>query len=73
MERVAAETLAGGLGEAARLQWRADPSEGTLRRDGRLWTVWTVWIVLVFCAPAVLLLAIEPLTFPAAALCFVHA
>lgn len=73
MKPVAAETLAGGLGEAARLHWRADASEGTLRRDGRLWTTWTAWIVLVFCAPGALLLAIEPLTFPAAGLCFLHA
>jgi hypothetical protein len=69
-----AETLAaGGLGEAARLHWRADASERTVRRDGRLWTAWTVWIASVFCAPGVLLLAIEPLTFPAAAICFAHA
>jgi hypothetical protein len=29
--------------------------------------------VIVFCAPGALLLAIEPLTFPAAAICFAHA
>jgi hypothetical protein len=68
------ETLdAGGLGEAARLHWRTDASERTVHRDGRLWTAWTVWIVSVFCAPGVFLLAIEPLTFPAAAICFAHA
>jgi len=64
---------AGGLDEAARLHWRADASESTLRRDGRRWTAWTVWVVVAFCAPGVLLLAIEPLTFPAAAICFAHA
>lgn len=62
-----------GLAEAARLVWREDASERTLRRDGRLWTAWTVWIVVVFCVPGVLLLAIEPLTFPAAVICFAHA
>jgi hypothetical protein len=62
-----------GLAEAARLVWREDASERTLRRDGRLWTAWTVWIATVFCVPGVLLLAIEPLTFPAAAICFAHA
>ena len=62
-----------GLEEAARLHWREDASEHTLRRDGRLWTAWTAWIVFVFCAPAALLVAIEPLTFPVAAICLVHA
>lgn len=62
-----------GLEEAARLAWREDASEPTLRRDRRLWTTWTTWMVLVFCAPAALLVAIEPLTFPVAAICLVHA
>lgn len=62
-----------GLTEAARLVWREDASERTLRRDGRLWTAWTVWIAAVFCLPGLLLIAIEPLTFPAATICFAHA
>jgi hypothetical protein len=62
-----------GLEEAARLVWREDASERTLRRDGRRWTAWTVWIVGVFCVPGLLLIALEPLTFPAAAICFAHA
>jgi hypothetical protein len=64
---------AAGLEEAARLYWREDASERTLRRDGRRWTAWTAWIVFAFCVPGVLLIAIEPLTFPAAAICFAHA
>ena len=64
---------AGGLDEAARLHWREDASERTLRRDGRRWTAWTAWIVLVFTAPGLVLLAIQPLTAPVAALCFAHA
>ena len=64
---------AGGLTEAARLSWREDASELTLRRDGRRWTAWTAWIVFVFVAPGALLLAIEPLTFPVALVCFAHA
>jgi hypothetical protein len=44
-----------------------------MRRDGRRWTAWTCWICLAFVAPGVLLIAIQPLTFPAAALCFAHA
>ena len=62
-----------GLDEAARLVWREDANERTLRRDGRLWTAWTAWIAAVFCLPGLLLIAIEPLTFPAAAVCFAHA
>jgi hypothetical protein len=61
------------LEEAARLHWREEASERTLRRDGRRWTAWTAWIVGVFCVPGLLLIAIEPLTFPAAVICFVHA
>jgi hypothetical protein len=63
----------GGLAEAARLSWREDATDRTLRRDGRVWTAWTAWMVFVFVAPGALLLAIEPLTFPVAAICFAHA
>jgi hypothetical protein len=69
----APEAIAAGLGEAARLHWREDASEATLRRNGRRWTAWTASVVFFFCAPGVLLLAIEPWTFPAAAICFAHA
>jgi hypothetical protein len=67
------EVAAGRLEEAERLFWRPDASAATIRRDERLWTAWTAWIVLVFVAPGALLIAIEPLTFPAAAICFAHA
>jgi hypothetical protein len=62
-----------GMQEAARLWWRPGASELTLRRDGWRWTVWTAGVTCFFAAPGVLLLWIEPLTFPAAALCFAHA
>ena len=55
------------------MHWRPNASAATIRRDERLWTTWTAWIVLVFVAPGALLIAIEPLTFPAAAICFAHA
>jgi hypothetical protein len=68
-----AAASAGRLDEAARLHWREDVSARTLRRDGRRWTAWTAWIAVAFIAPGALLIAIEPLTVPAAAICFAHA
>jgi hypothetical protein len=62
-----------GLAEAARLPWRPRTNASTLRRHERRWTAWTGWVVFVFTAPGVALIAIEPLTFPAALLCFAHA
>ncbi len=61
------------LDETAALWWREDVTPETLRRDDRRWTAWTAWIVTVFVAPAVLLLYLEPLTFPVAAICLAHA
>jgi hypothetical protein len=72
-EVTAPDGVAAGLEEAARLHWREDASEATLRRDGRRWTAWTAWITAVFCVPGLLLVAIEPFTLPAAAICFAHA
>lgn len=63
---------AGGLSEAASLWWRERPSEGTLRRDGRLWTLWTTAIAVPFFAAGGFLLWLEPLTFPVAAASFAH-
>jgi hypothetical protein len=62
-----------GLQEANALWWREDTSERTLRRDEVHWTVWTVWIVSVLTAPGLLLLYLEPLTAPVAAICLAHA
>jgi len=67
------EALAGALDEAARLPWREQTTPRTLRRDGRLWTAWTSGVVTFFAAPGAVLLWIEPLSVPAAALCFAHA
>jgi hypothetical protein len=62
-----------GLAEARALGWREPTDERTLRRDGRRWTAWTAWVLFVFVTPGAVLLAIEPLTFPAALICFAHA
>jgi hypothetical protein len=59
--------------EATALWWRESASERTLRRDGRRWTAWSAWVVVLFTAPGALLLWLEPLTFPAALICFAHA
>jgi hypothetical protein len=62
-----------GLAEAASLPWRPHTRAGTLRRQELIWTAWTSWVVFLFTAPGVALIAIEPLTFPAALLCLAHA
>lgn len=69
----AAGAAGGRLAEAAALHWRESASERTLRRDGRRWSAWTAWVLFAFVMPGAVLLAIEPLTFPAAMLCFAHA
>jgi hypothetical protein len=61
------------LAEAASLPWSPRTHAGTLRRQELLWTAWTSWVVCLFTAPGIALLAIEPLTAPAALLCFAHA
>jgi hypothetical protein len=63
----------GRLAEAAALWWREGVTPRTLRRDERRWTLWTAWVVVAFAVPGALLLYVQPLTFPAAALCFAHA
>mgnify|MGYP000285874345 CR=1 FL=1 len=63
-----------GLPEAATLGWRRErATDAVLRRDTRRWSAWTAWVVLLFAAPGLVLLAIEPWTFPVALLCFAHA
>ena len=63
-----------GLPEVEGLDWgRERATNRTIKRDGRRWTLWTTWVVVLFSAPGVALLLIEPLTFPVALLCFAHA
>jgi len=63
---------AGGLVEAASFWWRERPSQRSLRRDGRRWTLWTAAIATPFFAAGGFLLWLEPLTFPVAAGSFAH-
>src|SRR5918992_996729 len=72
-EAAAPVALGEGLVEAQRLSWREHASERTLRRDGRRWTLWTAGVLVSFGAPAVLLLALNPLLFPASLILAAHA
>jgi hypothetical protein len=60
------------LAEAATIPWRERTTERRLRRDGRRWTLWTAGVAVTFAAPAVLLVWLEPLAFPAAAFFIAH-
>jgi hypothetical protein len=60
------------LAEAAAMPWRRRASERSLGREGRIWTLWSVGIVVTFGLPAALLIWIEPLAFPVAAIFLGH-
>ncbi len=60
------------LAEAAAMPWRRRASERSLVKEGRIWTLWSVGIVLTFGLPAALLIWIQPLTFPVAAIFLGH-
>jgi hypothetical protein len=60
------------LSEAAAMPWRRRASERTLAKEGRIWTLWSVGVVLTFGLPAALLVWIEPLAFPVAAIFLGH-
>jgi hypothetical protein len=54
------------------MPWRRRTSDRSLRKEGRIWTLWSVGIVVTFALPAALLIWIEPLAFPVAAIFFGH-
>jgi hypothetical protein len=60
------------LAEAAAIPWRRRTSEGTLRRDGRRWTLWSAGVVVTFGVPGAALIALEPLATPAAVFFLAH-
>ena len=60
------------LAEAAAMPWRRRASDLSLRREGRIWTLWSVGIVVTFGLPAALLIWIEPLAAPVAAIFLGH-
>ena len=61
------------LPELAAVPWRQRASAATLRRRGRLWTLTTVAHVVPFLAVAVVLMLIQPLSAPVAAVSLAHA
>ena len=60
------------LVEAAAMPWRRRASDRSLTREGRIWTLWSVGVVITFGLPAVLLVWIEPLAAPVAAIFLGH-
>jgi hypothetical protein len=62
----------GVLAEAAAMPWRRRASDLSLRREGRIWTLWSIGIVVTFGLPAALLIWIEPLAAPVAAIFLGH-
>ena len=61
------------LPETAAVYWRPRIDAARLRRRGRGWTLSTLAHTIPFLATAVLLVALEPLSFPVAAIAVVHA
>jgi hypothetical protein len=61
------------LAEAAAMPWRRRASQRSLAREGRIWTLWSVALIVTFGLPAALLIWIQPLAFPVAAIFLSHA
>jgi hypothetical protein len=61
------------LPEAADVYWRPRVTPERLRQREKLWTAYTLAHVIPFLATAALLMALEPLAFPLAAVCAIHA
>ena len=64
---------AAALPETAAVYWRPRVDAARLRRRGRGWTISTLAHTIPFLATAALLIALEPLSFPVAAIAVVHA
>jgi hypothetical protein len=61
------------LPETAAVYWRRRVDERSLERRGRVWTLTTVAHTIPFCAAAIALFLLEPLSFPVGAILLVHA
>jgi hypothetical protein len=71
--RGARRIAAGALPEVAGVYWRPRADDRTLSRAGTLWTAYTVAHVVPFVAVAALMMALQPLAFPVAAVALAHA
>lgn len=58
--------------EATAMPWRPRASERTLEKEGRIWTLWSVGVSVTFGLPAAVLIWIQPLAFPVAAIFLGH-
>jgi hypothetical protein len=65
--------MSAALPETAAVYWRPRLDAARLRRRGHVWTLTTLAHTLPFLATAALLIALEPLSFPVAAIAVVHA
>jgi hypothetical protein len=61
------------LPETAAVYWRPRADERSLARRGRVWTLSTIAHTIPFCAAAIVLFALEPLSFPVGAMLLAHA
>jgi hypothetical protein len=61
------------LPETAAVYWRPRIDGARLRRRGRLWTLSTLAHTIPFLGTAALMMALEPLSFPVAAVAVIHA
>ena len=61
------------LAEAAAMPWRRRTSAKSLEKEGRIWTLWSVGVVVTFGLPAALLIWVQPLALPVAAIFVGHA
>lgn len=61
------------LPEVADVYWRPRVTPESLRRRERIWTLYTLAHVVPFLATGALLMLVEPLAAPLAAVCVVHA
>jgi hypothetical protein len=65
--------MSAALPETAAVYWRPRLDAERLRRRGRIWTLTTLAHTVPFLATAALLIVLEPLSFPVAAIAVVHA
>jgi hypothetical protein len=66
-------TAAPVLPETAAVYWRPRLDEARLQRRGRVWTLSTLAHTIPFLATAVLMMLLEPLSFPVAVVAVMHA